>query len=300
MKWYFKYVAQRGLSLLPFDLGVALNTKMQRKWGNLRRPHMYGIGRAFSLVQAMNAVGVDIRGKRLAELGTGWDAAAGMALLALGSERVISFDLRRHLDLDLVDLALSLLQQSDGYYDDAPFWRDDKVLDLARGLRPNADLLDRLDYHAPSDARHTNLADESVDLYFSLAVLEHVPREALMDLFTEARRIVRDGGHMYHYIQPTMHAAVFDRNATGIEYLRVRDVLWRALFANKISYENRMRAPEYLRLIEQSGFKIVKVWKTVDEASRKRLSQVRLAPMFREFSTEENATDYIWVVAQKR
>jgi SAM-dependent methyltransferase len=72
-----------------------------------------------------------------------------------------------------------------------------------------------IEYMAPGDASATNEAPGSTDLYFSYAVLEHVPVGVVEDMVKESRRILRPGGCFYAYIGLHDHYAGFEGGQQG-------------------------------------------------------------------------------------
>jgi len=60
-----------------------------------------------------------------------------------------------------------------------------------------------------------------------------------------------------------------------------------------------MRAVEHLNLLETVGFEIVRTWFSVDRKALAKLPRMKLAPDFRQFTHEELAQNYVWVIARK-
>jgi SAM-dependent methyltransferase len=295
-----KYATQKGLSLLPFGTGKVANRWLQRHLGGLRNEPIYGFRRALVMAWLLETHGCPVEGKTFCELGTGWDASAALTLLSLGAAEVHSFDLNRHLDPHMMKKGEGMIRYREGYRetDELPFSPDvESIL-----IRTDSAKLryDAFIYHAPADARSTALPEESVDVYFSLAVLEHVPVEVMREILAESFRILKPGGFCYHYVQPAMHAVQVDPDVTSVEYLRLSDFWWKALFANGISYENRMRAPEYAQLLNEAGFDIRGCWHTLDQKALAALPRMRLDHRFARFTPEELATNYVWVLCRKR
>jgi SAM-dependent methyltransferase len=280
-------------------MGWRINALLQKKCGGLRCDPIHGLPAACAMASALDECGYGFESITAVELGTGWDNSSAQALIALGASKVVTYDLYRHLDARLVEKAKRLIIERSGCVDDTfiPFKVNlDKIVSSLDASRlANADI----EYKAPHDARHTELPDNSVDLYFSFAVLEHVGVREIPELLSESFRILKPGGVCYHYIQPSMHAALFDRTALAIDYLRISSFWWNALFSNPISHENRLRAPQYLAMFERSGFRIVRWWKRVDEPSLSALSRVRVAREFSAFTAEDLATNLVWVLAEK-
>ncbi len=298
MRWRHKYMIQKSLSLLPFGFGVAANRWLSRRFGGLREPTAFGIRNTHAMCCLLDRYGFKVEDKVFVELGTGWDAAAALALASMGAGAIHSYDLFRHLDEKFV---LRAKAEVDGFSDREmsgfPFECD--IARVAGTSRRRPSSLDSFHYYAPHDARDTGLTEESVDCYFSLAVLEHIPKTTIEGLLRESWRILKQGGLCFHYVQPTMHAAWADPTATGIDYLTCSDFSWRALYDNSIAHENRLRAVEYVGLIKDAEFDILGTWRQVDKRALEALPRMRIAARFRHFSSEELATSYVWILARK-
>jgi SAM-dependent methyltransferase len=97
-----------------------------------------------------------------------------------------------------------------------------------------------------TDAARIDLADDSVDLVFSLSVLEHV--EDLAAVLATCFRLTRSGGWGFHGIDLRDHAN-FDR---PLEFLRLGE----AEFAAKQAGTNRLRWVDHRRALQHAGFAI--------------------------------------------
>ena len=298
MYWRGKYLLQRSLALLPSNLGASINHRLSVNFGGLRIPRFYAIHNTLAMCSLLRTLGQDARDHTFVELGTGWTGASAMTLLGLSAKEVYSFDLYRHLDQALVEVALKTL--ADLCPDKSKTFPFPCNLD-AEGARLDISKIDlnRFQYFAPHDARTTGLESNTIDCYFSQAVLEHVPKTIIEEILAESYRIVKPGGLCYHYIQPTMHAAWVDSKATGIDYLTCEDWSWRVFYENDIAHECRLRGVDHLALIRNAGFEIVGEWHTVDQKALAALPGKRLAKRFRSYSDEEVCTDYIWIVGRK-
>ena len=60
-----------------------------------------------------------------------------------------------------------------------------------------------------------------MDLITSNNVFEHVPIGALIELFAEAKRLLRPGGHVLHCVNCGDHYAYADKSITQINYLEL-------------------------------------------------------------------------------
>jgi len=100
------------------------------------------------------------------------------------------------------------------------------------------------------------LGTGSVDLVFSIAVLEHVrdPRHSL----SESLRLLRPGGYALHQIDYEDHRG---RGPAGWDFLRFSTSEWDRLHEGERSrdYTNRLRHSQWCRLIADLGFEVVEI-----------------------------------------
>ncbi len=96
------------------------------------------------------------------------------------------------------------------------------------------------------------MADGSVDLSFSYAVMEHVPHADMPALFRELHRLTAPGGVGIHFVDLSDHLG------GGLNSLRFSEALWEARwFATRSGfYTNRLREHEILMLAREAGFSV--------------------------------------------
>jgi SAM-dependent methyltransferase len=115
------------------------------------------------------------------------------------------------------------------------------------------------------------IADDSVDLIFSHAVLEHVRRHEFFEATKECSRILKVGGWVSHRVD------LKDHLGGGLNNLRFRKSVWESdFFVRSGFYTNRLRFSEMIALFERAGFYLEMVnvgrW-NVPPIERKSLSQ---------------------------
>jgi SAM-dependent methyltransferase len=297
MDWRIKYGIQRALSLTPI-FGRQINHVLAERFAGLKNLKPWEVGNALAMVSVLRSQGFDPEGKIFVELGTGWTASAAMTLLGCGAAEVNSFDLYRHLIQKYQDRAMEWLGEIHKHIDRTYPFEPDLTAEASR-FQMSRIQRDRFHYFAPHDATDTRLPDNMADCYYSLAVLEHVPKAVIANLLRESFRVLKPGGYCFHYVQPTMHAAWMDKNATGIDYLTCSDWQWRYLYDNDIAHECRLRGVDHIALLKDAGFELVHEWHTIDEKAMSLLPQKRLAPKFRGYTAEEICTNDIWLLGRK-
>jgi hypothetical protein len=259
MRWLAKAALQRGLGLLP--QGERLNYLFQR---HVARSLPGGeavarrkFARALQHLRAYEEHGPDRPAGDAVfyEFGAGWDLAIPLSYAALGVGRQVLVDIRPSARVELVNDSLALLNQ---------LW-DELQAEAGRELRPLdgplsslAELETRLGiaYLAPRDARATGLDGESIDFVTSTDVCEHIPEGDLAQIFHECARLLRPGGAISCRIDLQDHYAYFDPSLSRYHFLRFSDRAWR-LVNSPLHFQNRLREPDYLRLVQDTGLELV-------------------------------------------
>jgi SAM-dependent methyltransferase len=197
------------------------------------------------------------------EFGVGWDLAIPLSYAKLGVGRQLLVDIRPSARVELVNDTLSALE-----------------LDRVRSLK---ELEERfgIEYLAPRDAGATGLRDGSVDFVSSTDVCEHVPEGDLVRIFRECHRLLRPGGAFSCRIDLQDHYSYFDRSLSPYNFLRYSDRAWRAV-NSPLHFQNRLRSPDYLRLVREAGFDVVVERPSgPSEEGLEQLRRLPLAPRFR-------------------
>ncbi len=119
------------------------------------------------------------------------------------------------------------------------------------------------------------LADDSFDIIYSQAVLEHVRRDEFLETMQQCRRLLKPNGVMSHVVDFKDHLG------GGLNNLRISSGLWEQnWFALKSNfYTNRLRFSEVVKICEDSGFTL----KTA-EISRYEVTPIQRKKLASEFS----------------
>ena len=302
MRWVAKAALQRGLGLLP--QGERLNYLFQR---HVLRSLPAGesvfrrkFSRALQHLRAYEEHGPPTpRGEaRFYEFGAGWDLAIPLSFAALGVGRQVLVDIRPSVRIELVNESLAAFERL----------RGELEADNGRELRPLGRPITSLEeleerfgiaYLAPRDARATGLEAASIDFVSSTDTCEHIPEADLARIFAECRRLLRPGGIFSCRIDLQDHYAYFDRSLSRYHFLRFTDRTW-SLVNSTLHYQNRLRAPDYLQLVEDAGFELVSA--TPSGPSAEGLEELRrlpLAPQFRGYTPEELGVTVLSLVARR-
>ena len=242
MRWVAKAALQRGLGLVP--QGERLNYLFQRHVARSLPAGESVFRRKFARAEQHVAAyeehgpGTPLADAVFYEFGVGWDLAIPLSYASLGVGRQVLVDIRPSARVELVNDSLSRLEREP--------------------IQSLAELEERfgIEYLAPCDARATGLPAESVDFVSSTDVCEHVPEDDLAAIFRECFRLLRPGGAFSCRIDLQDHYSYFDRSLSRYNFLRFSEGTW-ALVNSPIHFQNRLRAPDYLRLVRDAGFELV-------------------------------------------
>jgi SAM-dependent methyltransferase len=232
------------------------------------------------------------------EFGAGWDMTIALAFYGFGVERQILIDIRNLLRPTLVNETIEK-------YSRMPEDRDllrkpNRCLDSRYGTFPV--LLKNyygIDYRAPCDPRYTGLESGSIDCITSTSTLEHIPLKDLKAVLIECYRLLRGGGVTSFVIDYADHYSYFDKKITGYNYLQYSDTRW-ALFNPALHYQNRLRHPDYVDLLQESGFEIVEEQRYGGRAADLEvIEKLSLAKRFTAYCLKDLAVGSALLVARK-
>jgi len=303
MRWLAKAALQRGLGALP--QGERLNYVFQRRVLRSLPAGDAALRRKFA--RAVQHLGVyrehgpgSAPGEAcFYEFGAGWDLAIPLAYAMLGIGRQVLVDIRPSARLELVNDSISSFER---LREELAAEAGQKLRPLGGPLRALAELETHLGitYLAPCDARDTGLTAESVDFVSSTDTCEHIPEADLAAIFVECRRLLRPGGAFSCRIDLQDHYAYFDPSLSRYNFLRFSDGAWR-LINSPLHHQNRLRSPDYLRLVRDAGFELVVERPSgPSEEGLAELETLPLAPRFRGYTPQELGVTVLSFVARRR
>jgi len=262
-----------------------------------------------------NSTGVAVPGV-VAELGPGDSIGIGLAALLSGAGRYFALDLVPYSalgkNLEIFEELVALFSGRARIPDDSEFpflypklqrydfpgqllGEDQLMKSLAANrleairssIRASEGKESMISYRAPWNAPEV-IDDGSVDFIFSQAVLEHV--DDLAGVYSAMRRWLRPGGIMTHQIDFKSHGKANAWNG----HWTYEDVVWKMIVGRRAYLLNRQPHSVHLKLMEQSGFRILE--DTVFR-SESHLERRLLAAKFRRLSDDDLTTSGAFIVA---
>ncbi len=318
MHWKVRANLLRCLAAMPG--GHRVYVALQRQFGRFRDPKYIRrkLKRQADLARLAVEHGVELEGAHVMELGTGWVPAMAFGFYLCGAERVSTFDLNRYVRSDALRLVIEQIKVEAGNED---IWADlvgiEKLYSRMKltsaskivwnwfnGL-PNQSLSNfkfiNIEYVAPGDARSSGLAAESIDIHCSTNTFEHIPREDLLSILVEARRILIPNGLAIHYVDPTDHFAHTDQTQSPVRFLNLTQRDIERYYRNRYTYQNLLFDRDYREIFEEAGLEIVDVRFKLDERSLDALKTTPpTLPGFENRSIEELSRRNLIYLARKR
>lgn len=173
-----------------------------------------------------------LKGKIMLELGPGGSVGLGLLAISDGLKKYYAIDSNDHL---YFDKAMMMYQKLLG-----------KNVDVQKKFK-------KIEIFPLNNKNGYDIADNSVDLIYSCAVLEHV--KDLDGCFKEMSRVIKKGGLMSHQVDLRDH--IFSQKS--LFFLLIPDKVFNLFFYNTGEWVNRIRWSEYKRMFKMHGFKIVDV-----------------------------------------
>ncbi|MFK7832224.1 MAG: class I SAM-dependent methyltransferase [Winogradskyella sp.] len=215
------------------------------------------------------------------EFGAGWDLIIPIAVCHLGYD-VDVIDIRKLLVNDLVVDSIERFNNSESKFPltvvkKEPINKDLSNLKEALGLK----------YHAPVDARATKYSDNHFDFSSSTSTMEHIPPDDILKILNETYRIMKKGGILSMDIDYIDHWAYFDSSISYYNFLQYSPKAWAKLNPD-LNYQNRLRHKDYMDIIAQTPFEVVKNNPRLpNDNQSKSLRNLSLADQYKDYSFEE-------------
>jgi SAM-dependent methyltransferase len=231
---------------------------------------------------------LSVQDREVLELGPGRSLGLSLIFLAAGARRVYAVDRFRHLFWDRLDRRhiAGVLERLDveGWPSAAAARQAVRDLESER-VSFDPDLL----IYRQADGAALPLADASVDLTYSNAVLEHVHQPDAVA--RELARVTRRGGDSVHEIDFRDHFVEHNR----LRFLEFSEWEWQLRARLRPGYTNRLRVGDFQNLFRQLGFELLSGKVThLFEMEEVEAMRPRWTSRFRERSAEELSTAAYW------
>ena len=306
MRWYLKSTGFKAISALPggnrlYGFAQAHLTKTTRATaGRVRQKLEVGL-EAWRWLEARGRVPA-LRQGAVLDFGAGWHPIIPLLYYALGVPRQYLLDLAPLLTpyqiADTVRLFRQLVTTPD-----LP-WRQEFQRLPEMPTAPNADVTAilkswGLSYHAPYPDQldqYRGVADVAI----CTQVLLYIPPAGLRRCFQIIRDSLKPGGLFLSTVYLMDLYAHEDFRITPYNHLKFSGKFWDHWVNSSMMSFNRLKAPDYLELLREAGFKIVhQEVNAPTPEDYAQLDQVKVHPEFARYSREELAAKHLFFVAER-
>lgn len=278
MDWKLKSKVFRALSVIPFgsQLHYQLQKHITKQWP---RP----IPVLDNLLIAARKIYQESEGHHgsFLEIGAGRDLAVAVALRLMGVRQVTCIDVSHLARPELIASAAAHMAKRLGVrVPTIRTWHDVEAFGIS--------------YLAPTTLERAALQPLSIDCFFSVDTLEHIPPDDLRSVLKAARRTLKSDGLGIHFIDYGDHYARGDDGLSRFNFLTYTQQAWRP-FNSPFQYVNRLRHSDFLGLLAECGMKLISV--EPDRAPPEPVILDRLAPEFRAYEVADLFTVRAMIVA---
>lgn len=254
----------------------------------------------------------------IAELGPGDSLGIGLAALLSGAGKYLAFDVHEYAsaerNLTILDELLQLFKERTAIPDEvelpgvSPKLRhyafpssvltearmnaalDPERIDTIKNSLRNCKVHNSLiQYRVPWQSENV-IEHDSIDLVYSQAVLEHV--EALDDVYACMHSWLKPTGFISHQIDLKCHGWAKEWNG----HWTYSDFMWKLVRGKDAWMINREPKSTHLRLLQASGFTIVRCDSIT---SPNKLRRNSVAKRFRDFQGDDLTTSGVFIQAVK-
>ncbi|MGA1825058.1 MAG: class I SAM-dependent methyltransferase [bacterium] len=239
-------------------MGNVLGTKRRLKSGFTKSY----VNRAYILLDLAKKHNAIQNGYKLLELGTGWVHWGSIFIRLFNDVNITLFDVWDNRQLKALKHNFAELAKLYSKEIDIAPTQYERVHSLLRAISSvNSfdDLYNLLGFQYVIEPSGTlrHFQDESFNVIFSCAVLEHINRGILSEYVRDFYRLLKPGGYSIHTIDMGDHISYYDRSVSVKNYLRYSDTIWKSCFENKVQYFNRVQRSEWLNLFHKAGLKLI-------------------------------------------
>lgn len=301
MKWWVKIAGFKALSLMPGGAQLYrwaqenLTGSLVPTPDRVRQKIEVGI-QYFSALQSLGQENLLLRGRHL-DLGSGWHPTVPLLFHALGCPAQVLADVAPVMTRETArQTSTTFLQVLPSVAPALPV-QTERVRQLQSYAWPDWPPRDLgWDYRAPY-MDWLGSQRSALDLVTSTQALLHVPRAVLREIFSAVVWALKPGGIFIATIHLRDLFADGDPSITPYNHLRYSPRFWEGWINSPLMSYNRLKAPDYRALLEESGLRLLKF--EVAPGHPALLEKIRIHPSFAGYSREALAAHHLFFAGQK-
>ena len=304
MKWQVKFLKNLIIGILPIPIQETVRNIKRSILTHKLEIDIWTLNQGLHQVQMLKASGFDPVNKQYLELGTGWSPVIPLVFYLAGCKSLTLVDSQKLMDdHTFQETCRQLIRHSQAISVKIEIEKhnvENKLGKLASMPLRSALAEINGNYLAPYDLLNNDMPDQSVDIITSRAVFEHIPPKIVRNMFFEFNRLLRQDGAMCHIIDNSDHWEHNDKTICRLNFLKYSQTTFNIISSmNPLDYQNRLRHSQYIKMIEDVGFRIVLDEFHSDDKALNDLNTLKIHASFSQFSMEDLAVLTSYVVAAR-
>ncbi|MBC8046316.1 MAG: hypothetical protein H7Y00_05935 [Fimbriimonadaceae bacterium] len=302
--WIAKAFIQKCISLLPWKhllnyffqknitKGLSLTDNLFESKLNHCRQHIVALQKYTVYTKDFTAL----------ELGTGWYPIVPIGLYLAGAETIYSADIKSTITAKKIQLTIKKILDYDNenklqqYIPGQYAERIITLKEIYNSKLNEEQMFSRLHIKTiVGDITKSDLQQTSIHLINSNNTFEHIPPVILKTILEYFRKIIHADGVMSHFIDLSDHFSHSDTSISNYNFLKFSETQWK-LIDNTIQPQNRLRIPEYRKLLQETKWLIVE--EELTSAQADRIDSITISKRFKHFSKEELAVTHALLITK--
>ena len=239
---------------------------------------------------------------RIVDFGAGWHPTIPLLWHLFGAKQQLMLDIQPNMDTPKVSDAVRLLNQisSDSSWKSKRFCKHQTLpLPVHTELLSTALKSYGIEYYAP----YRKLLKENAGAFDSIVctqVLQHIDKSSLRRQFSEFFHSLKSGGLLMGVAHLVGHFRNPNLQTGQYQHLEASPWVWDNFYNSSLMSFNRLKGPDYLQLLTESGFRIHNFeveGPTAEDLAE--LKQTKIHPSFAHLTAEEVAAKLVFFVAEK-
>jgi len=301
-QYYTKITAHAVFGTLPY--GHLAYQQLQRHFGGLKNGRYESrFNNNAKLVRASAEEKGSLRNMRVMEVGTGRIPTSPVGFWLVGAASIDTYDVTSFLDSSLTTDMLHWIRNNErvlsSMYGDLLEHHRLKALKEVSTIQDMLELCS-INYYCPMDAGSTSIGDDKYDIHASHNVLEHIPKNVLFKILTNARRVLQQDGIAVHLTDHTDHWGKKCRTISPFNFLRFSEATWNIIANNKYAFLNRLRVNELVEIFKEADFRLLKADEEIDtrDVDWVKKNHRNLESRFHKYSPESIAVHTSLILAK--
>jgi SAM-dependent methyltransferase len=295
MRWVLKAAAKKALSCVPTGRAIDffIESKVTKSLPVPDASLTWSVQLGAIHIEQLRKYGsVPIENAKFYEFGAGWDLIGPLTFYVMGARDQTLYDIAPNLKLPLINHSLASFYRLEDYIKERT---GAATIGLPFSIVREHEISALGMQYIVGDMVKVFSEPAQFDYITSTSVLEHIPIDEIPPILLKCHELLTPGGLISFVVDMRDHYFDFDPSISIHNFLKYPAFTWDLIFNSSLHYQNRLRFPDYLRMIKEANFEIVTHW--IQETS---LNGAKIHPTMRaKYDDTALAACTLWVVGRR-